>query len=186
MLKTRITRLWKDVLVAVAFLAPHARRYSRAAILAVAGIVIAFDSDHGNEIGLTWVLVISAVSIFVKDDPQNSIGRLAWWTHVIFAGSTLIGLVFDRLSFESALSLAIALVVLEGIRAALRRDIAFAWGSGALALTMSVLVSVTSTDTRFATGAIGVWAVVFGVFGAINLLDPLVKRGKKVLTRETK
>lgn len=186
MLKTRITRLWKDALVAVAFLAPHVRRYSRVAILALAGIVIAFDSDHGNEIGLTWVLVISVVSIAVKDDFQASLGRLAWWTHVIFAASTLVGLVFDRLSFESALSLSIALVVIEGIRAALRRNLAFAWGSGALALTLSVLVSVTSTDTRFATGAIGVWAVVSGIFGAINLLDPLVKRGKKVLNREAK
>ena len=169
-----------------ALLVPHTRRFGRSAALAGAGVAIAFDSNHGNLVGLSWVVAVCFVSLAVRNDPQTVIGRVGWWTHGIFVIATLLGLALGRLSPQSALSLAIALVLLEGIRAAVRRDWVSASGSGLLVLVLTLIVTVTSLDSRNATGAIGVWAIVLGVFGIINAVDALTGRKQKRSTSGAK
>jgi len=170
----------------VAFLMPHIRRFGRPAALVGAGVGIAFDSNHGNMVGLSWALAVSLFSLAVRNDSQSTLGRVAWWTHGVFVAATLVGLVVGRLSPQSALSLAIALVVLEGARAALRGDRVSASGSGILAVVLTVIVSITNLDSRDATGAIGVWAIVLGVFGVISAVDGLSGRKQKRSTRGAK
>jgi hypothetical protein len=162
------------------------QRLGRPLIFVTTGVLIAFDSDHGNRVGLWWVFAVVVVSLAVRNDRTSPIGRVAWWTHAIFAAATLLGLLMDRLSPPSALSLAIALVSLEGIRGALRAEIVSAWASAALAVSLSVIVSITDLDTRHATGAIGVWAIVIGIFTLIRQLDSLIPRSSKEPARATK
>ncbi len=165
---------------------PHLRRLGRPAAFVITGVLIAFDSDHGNIVGLWWVFAIAVVSLAVRDDVRDTAGRIAWWMHAIFAIATLLGLIADRLSAQSALSLAIALVTLEGIRSALRREFVSSWVSAGLVITLTVLVTITDLDTRNATGAIGVWAIVIGIFTTIRQLDGLVRTTLKETTRVTK
>jgi hypothetical protein len=180
------TKLWHNIARVVTFTLPHLRRLGRPAAFVLTGVLIAFDSDHGNLVGLWWALGIAVVSLAVRDDVRTSIGRIAWWTHAIFAIATLLGLIADRLSPQSALSLAIALVTLEGIRAALRREYISSVFSAALLITLTVLVTITDLDTRHATGAIGVWAIVIGIFTIIRELDGLIRKTQKETTRVTK
>jgi hypothetical protein len=151
-----------------------------------AGVFVAFDDDHGNRVGLWWVLIVSVVSLAVRNDRTTVAGRVAWWTHVVFAAATLLGFVADNMSPESALSLAIALVALEAIRAAVRDEKLSALGSATLVVALTVIVTITDTDTRHATGIIGVWAVVVGVFTTIQQIDRLAKQHNKEATRGTK
>lgn len=181
-----LAQLWKTLARARDFTVPHLRRLGRPAAFVVTGVLIAFDSDHGNIVGLWWVFAIAVVSLVVRDDVRDTAGRIAWWTHAIFAIATLLGLIADRLSAQSALSLAIALVTLEGIRSALRRELVSTWVSAGLVITLTVLVTITDLDTRHATGAIGVWAIVIGIFTTIRQLDGLVRTTPKETTRVTK
>lgn len=165
---------------------PTIRSLARPLALVVAGVFVAFDNNHGNRVGLWWVFVVSVVSLAVRNDPKNLPGRVAWWAHGIFTAATLFGLAADTMSPESALSLTIALVALEAIRAALRGENLASFGSAALVVALTVIVTITDTDTRHATGIIGVWAIVVGIFTTIQQIDVLTKQHKKEATRGTK
>lgn len=166
--------------------APFVRSLARPLAFVAAGVFVAFDDDHGNHVGLWWVSIVSVVSLAVRNDRTTVPGRVAWWTHAVFTAATLLGLVANNMSPESALSLAIALVALEAIRAALRDETLAALGSAALVVALTVIVTITDTDTRHATGIIGVWAVVVGVFTTIQQIDRLAKQHNKEATRGTK
>lgn len=165
---------------------PTIRSLARPLALVVAGVFVAFDYNHGNRVGLWWVFVVSVVSLAVRNDSKNMPGQIVWWTHSIFTAATLLGLAADTMSPESSLSLTIALVALEAIRAALRGENLASFGSVALVVALTVIVTITDTDTRHATGVIGVWAVVVGIFTTIQQIDVLTKRHKKEATRGTK
>jgi hypothetical protein len=77
-------------------------------------------------------------------------------------------------------------VALEAIRAALRGENIASFGSAALVVALTVIVITTDTDTRHATGLIGVWAIVVGIFTTIQQIDVLTKQHKKEATRGTK
>ena len=178
---------WLTTLLhAATAVAPILRSLARPLAFVAAGVFVAFDDDHGNRVGLWWVLIVSVVSLAVRNDRTTVAGRVAWWTHVVFAAATLLGFVADNMSPESALSLAIALVALEAIRAAVRDEKLSALGSATLVVALTVIVTITDTDTRHATGIIGVWAVVVGVFTTIQQIDRLAKQHNKEATRGTK
>ena len=165
---------------------PAIRSLARPLALVAAGMFVAFDDNHGNRVGLWWVFVVSVISLAVRNDSKNMPGQIAWWTHSIFAAATLLGLAADTMSPESSLSLTIALVAFEAIRAALRGEYLASFGSAALVVALTVIVTITDTDTRHATGVIGVWAIVVGIFTTIQQIDVLTKRHKKEATRGTK
>ena len=166
--------------------APYLRTFGRTAVLLVAGLIIPFIPGHGNVIGLIWLTTISIVSLAVKDDCATPITKFVWWLNVVFTGSAALGLILGTIGPASALSLAIPLALFECARAFVRNEPVAGWGSAALALTLAIIVFPSGTDSTIATGTIGAWAVVLGVFGAINQSETLLESGKKVIRRVTK
>lgn len=166
--------------------APYFRTFGRTAILVIAGLVIPFIPGHGNVVGLIWLTTISIVSLAVKDDCGTPITKFVWWLNVVFTGSAALGLILGTIGPASALSLAIPLALFECARAFVRSEAIAGWGSAALALTLAIIVFPSGTDSTIATGTIGAWAIVLGVFAAISQSETLLETGKKVIRRVTK
>lgn len=165
---------------------PQLRRFGRTGILLIAGLLIPFIAAHGNLVGLQWLTLISIVSLLIRDDRGTPITAGVWWLNVLFTGATLLGLALGTLSPASALSLAIPLVLFECARAFIRSELIDGWGSAVLALVLAVVVFTSRGDSTIATGSIGAWAVILGVFGAIRQSEALFATGKKVINRVSK
>lgn len=165
---------------------PYARTFGRTASLLLAGLIIPFVANHGNSVGLQWTVFISFVSLAIRDDRDGLIARVVWWINVLFTGAALLGLVLGTISPASALSLTIPLVLLECARAFIRRDAFAGWGSAILALVLTVIVFPTEQDSTIATGTIGAWALILGVFAAIGQSETLMTKGKQAIRRVTK
>lgn len=176
----------RQLIRSVVAVTPAIRSLARPLAFVAAGMFVALEYNLANHVGLWWVFVVSVVSLAVRNDSKNMPGQIAWWTHSIFTAATLLGLAADTMSPESSLSLTIALVALEAIRAALRGENLASFGSVALVVALTVIVTITDTDTRHATGVIGVWAIVVGIFTTIQQIDVLTKQHKKEATRGTK
>ena len=162
------------------------RSFGRPAVLLVIGLIIPFIATHGNVIGLQWLTAISVVSLALGDDRATTITAAVWWINVLFTGVTVLGLLLGTIGPVSALSLAIPLVLFECARAFIRSEQFAGWGTALLALTLAVLVFSEIEDTTIATGAIGVWAVILGVFGAIRQSETVMASGRKLVNRVTK
>ena len=199
-----VARVWHVILVIAAWIrwaaqvvvhviqhfapivAPYFRTFGRTAALLVAGLVIPFIANHGNFVGLVWLTMISTVSLAVRDDRNTSITKAVWWVNVIFTGASALGLIFGTISPASALSLAIPLVLFECVRAFIRSEPIAGWGSAVLALVLTIIVFPSRGDSTMATGTIGAWAIILGVFAAISQSETLISSGKKVIRRVTK
>lgn len=166
--------------------APYARQFGRTAVLLLAGLVIPFIGNHGNIIGLQWMVFISIGSLAIADDRVGIISRAVWWINVLFTGAALLGLVLGTISAVSALSLTIPLVLLECARGFIRHEPITGWGSAALALVLTIIVFPSDQDSTIATGTIGAWAIILGVFAAIAQSDTLMAKGKQAIRRVTK
>lgn len=166
--------------------APYARQFGRTGALVIAGLVIPFIRNHGNTVGLQWMVFISIVSLAVADDRNGLIPRVVWWINVLFTGAALLGLVLGTISAASALSLTIPLVLLECARGFIRHEPITGWGSATLALVLTIIVFPSDQDSTIATGSIGAWAVILGVFAAIAQSDTLMAKGKQAIRRVTK
>ena len=197
-------RVWHAVLVASAWIAwaakvvahvarhyapvvaPYLRAFGRTGVLLIAGLIIPFIANHGNIVGLVWLTTISTVSLAVRDDRGTTITAAVWWINVIFTGASALGLIFGTIGPASALSLAIPLVLFECARAFIRKEPIAGWGSAVLALVLAIIVFPSRTDSTVATGTIGAWAIILGVFAAISQSETLMASGKKVIHRVTK
>lgn len=166
--------------------APHLRTFGRTAILVVAGLIIPFIANHGNIVGLQWLVTISIVSLAVRDDCDSPVRKGLWWLNALFTGGAVLGLVLGTLSPASALSLAIPLVLGECARAFVRGERLDGWASAALAITLAIVVFPSRDDSTIATGTIGAWAIILGVFGAIRRSEAIWKTGKRAINRVTK
>ncbi|MEN9740306.1 MAG: hypothetical protein RLZ72_572 [Actinomycetota bacterium] len=166
--------------------APYTKTFGRTAAFLVAGLIIPFIGNHGNTIGLQWLVFISIVSLAIRDDRLGIISRAVWWINVLFTGAALLGLVIGRISAVSALSLAIPVVLLECARGFIRGERVAGWGSAALALILTIIVFPSTEDTTAATGFIGAWAIILGVFAAISHSETLMAKGKQAISRVTK
>lgn len=166
--------------------APYLRAFGRTGILLIAGLIIPFIANHGNIVGLVWLTTISTVSLAVRDDCGTVVTKAVWWINVIFTGASALGLIFGTIGPASALSLAIPLVLFESARAFIRREPIAGWASAALALVLAIIVFPSRTDSTMATGTIGAWAIILGVFAAISQSETLMSTGKKVFHRVTK
>ncbi len=166
--------------------APFFRTFGRTVILVLAGLIIPFIANHGNVVGLQWLTAISIISLAVRDDRETAITRGVWWINVLFTGATALGLVLGTIGPASALSLAIPLVLFECARAFIRKEPIAGWGSAILALTLTIVVFPSRADSTIATGSIGAWAIILGVFAAISQSETLMATGKKAIKRVTK
>jgi hypothetical protein len=162
------------------------RSFGRPAVLLVIGLIIPFIAIHGNVVGLQWLTALSVVSLALCDDRATTITAALWWINALFTGVTGLGLLLGTIGSASAISLAIPLVLFECARAFIRSEQFAGWGSAVLALTLAVLVFSEIEDSTVATGAIGVWAVVLGVFGAIRQSETVMASGRKLVNRGTK
>jgi hypothetical protein len=196
-------RVWHGVLVTSAWIAwaakvvahvarhfapvvaPHFRAFGRPVVLVVAGLFIPFIANHGNIVGLVWLTTISTVSLAVRDDCTTLVTKAVWWINAIFTGASALGLILGTIGPASALSLAIPLVLFECARAFIRSEPLAGWTSAALALALAIIVFPSRTDSTMATGLIGAWAIIVGVFAAISRSEILMSTGKKVLHRVT-
>lgn len=165
---------------------PYARTFGRTVSLVLAGLIIPFIANHGNIVGLQWAVFISVVSLAIRDDRDGLVARAVWWINVLFAGAALLGLLLGTIGPASALSLTIPLVLFECARAFIRRDAFAGWGSAILALVLTVIVFPSSQDSTIATGTIGAWALILGVFAAIGQSETLMAKGKQAIRRVTK
>ena len=199
-----VARVWHVILVIAAWIrwaaqvvvhviqhfapiiAPYFRAFGRTAALLIAGLVIPFIANHGNIVGLVWLTVISAVSLAVRDDRDTTVTKAVWWVNAIFTGASAFGLIVGTISPVSALSLAIPLVLFECVRAFIRSEPIAGWGSAVLALVLTIIVFPSRGDSTMATGTIGAWAIILGVFAAISQSEALIASGKRVIQRVTK
>ena len=181
-----VVRFVLKVRTYIPVVAPYFVAFGRTAALIIAGLAITFIQNHGNIVGLWWLEFVSIVSLAVRDDRSTSLTRGLWWVNVVFTAASLFGLMFGTISAVSALSLAISLALFECARGFVRKDLFFGWASAALALVLTVLVSITDKDSTMAAGSIGAWAFLLGVFGAIGQSDVLLKKGKEAIRRVTK
>lgn len=165
---------------------PYLRTFGRTAILIVAGLVIPFIANHGNIVGLQWLTVISVISLAIRDDCDTPLRNGLWWLNALFTGGAVLGLSLGTLSPASALSLAVPLALGECVRAFVRGESLDGWASAALALTLAIVVFPSRDDSTIATGTIGAWAIILGVFSAIRQSEALWKKGKKAILRVTK
>lgn len=165
---------------------PYFRSFGRVGILVIAGLIIPFIANHGNIVGLQWLTVISIVSLLVRDDRTTPITSAVWWLNVLFTGAAVLGLALGTISPASALSLAIPLALFECARAFIRAEAVAGWGSAILALALTIIVFPSRDDSTIATGTIGAWAIILGVFGAISQSETLMATGKKAINRVTK
>lgn len=165
---------------------PYFRTFGRACILLLAGLIIPFIANHGNIVGLQWLTAISIVSLLVRDDRDTPITAAVWWLNVLFTGAATLGLVLGTIGPASALSLAIPLALFESARAFIRSERVSGWGSALLAFALTIIVFPSKDDSVIATGAIGAWAIILGVFGAISQSETLMATGKKAINRVTK
>lgn len=166
--------------------APHFRTFGRPGILLIAGLFIPFIANHGNLVGLQWMTTIAIVSLLVRDDRATAITAGVWWLNVLFVGATSLGLVLGTIGPASALSLAIPLALFECARAFIRSEPIAGWASAILALILTIVVFPSRADSTIATGTIGAWAIILGVFGAISQSETLMATGKKAIRRVTK
>lgn len=165
---------------------PVVRQFGRTAALLLAGLVIPFIRNHGNFVGLQWMVFVSVVSLVMADDRATVVAKAVWWMNVVFTGAALLGLLLGTISAVSALSLAIPLALFESVRGFIRREAVTGWGSAVLAIVLMVIVFPSDHDSVIATGTIGAWAIVLGVFAAIGQSETLMSKGKRAFRRVTK
>jgi hypothetical protein len=178
--------VWAFIAHYAPIVAPYFRSFGRTASLLVAGLVIPFIANHGNIVGLQWTVFISVVSLAVRDDRNGPISKALWWINVLFTGASLLGLALGTIGPASALSLAIPLVLFECARAFIRGEAVAAWGSAILALVLTIIVFPSDQDSTVATGTIGAWAIILGVFAAIGQSETMMAKGKQAIRRVTK
>ena len=166
--------------------APYFRIFGRTTILVIAGLMIPFIANHGNLVGLQWLTAISVISLAVRDDCDTPLRKGLWWLNTLFTGGAVLGLTLGTLSPASALSLAIPLALGECARSFVRGETLGGWATAALAVTLAIVVFPSRDDSTIATGTIGAWAIILGVFGAIRQSETFWKKGKKAINRVTK
>lgn len=184
--RDRVAGSWRQIVKLLAVVAPYFRNYGRTAMFLIAGLIIPFMEDHGNLVGLQWVTAIGVVSLAARDDVSTSAARALWRFNVLFTVGAVFALWFGTVSATSALSLTVAQILFETARGFTRRDRIVGWGSAALAAVLTITIYPTQGDSRFATGAIGAWAIILGVFAAIRQSETLMNSGKKAISRVTK
>lgn len=151
------------------------RPYARYVVALIAGIVITFTPEITTFTALTWLSVIVAVSLAMADGPENALNKFAWWSTLVVASMTVLGLIVGKMSTATALSLAIALVAFETSRAFTRSDRIWLWSTGVLAAALTVLYFGMDPNDRTAAGLTGGWAIIAGIFGLISAVDALLK-----------
>lgn len=161
------------------------RPYARFAAALIAGIVITFTTEITTFTALTWLSVIVAVSLAMADGPENALNKFAWWSTLVVAAMTVLGLIVGKMSTATALSLAIALVAFETSRAFTRSDRIWLWSTGVLAVALTILYFGSDPNDRTAAGLTGGWAIIAGIFGLISAVDALLK-SRRTTTPTTK
>ncbi|MBJ7433998.1 MAG: hypothetical protein JHC62_06130 [Microbacteriaceae bacterium] len=149
--------------------------FARYAAALIAGVAITLTDDHSTYTGLEWLTFVVVVSLFSRGGPATVMNAVAWWSTLVVAALTLLGLIASRMSPTTALSLTIALVAFETSRAFTRSDRIWLWSTGVLAGGLSILYFTIDADDRTAAGLTGGWAIIAGIFGLIGAIDSRVK-----------
>lgn len=147
------------------------RPYARYIAALIAGIAITLTEDHSTYTGLEWLIFVVSVSLYTRGGPATLMNAVTWWSTLVVAGLSVLGLIASRMSPNTALSLTIALVAFETSRAFARSDRIWLWSTGVLALGLSILYFTISANDRTAAGLTGGWAIIAGIFGLISAID---------------
>lgn len=154
--------------------------FARYAAALTAGVAITLTDEHSTYTGLGWLTFVVVVSLVARGGPATVMNAVAWWSTLVVAGLTVLGIIASRMSPATALSLTIALVAFEASRAFTRGDRIWLWSTGVLALGLSILYFTIDSDDRTAAGLTGGWAIIAGIFGLIGVIDSRVKARRSV------
>lgn len=159
--------------------------YARYIAAIIAGVAITLTDDHSTYTGLEWFTFVVVVSLLSRGGPATVMNAFSWWSTVVVTSLALLGLIASKMSAPTALSLTIALVAFETSRAFTRGDRIWLWSTGVLALVLSVVYFTIQTNDRTATGLIGGWAIIAGIFGLIGSIDSGVKAWRSARKSES-
>jgi hypothetical protein len=151
------------------------RPYGRAGAAFIAGLAITFIQDHSYAIGLSGMLFVTAISLLVHDGPATALNKFTWYVSLTVFLIASLGLALGKMSPSGTLSLIMALAAFETVLAIARGDKLWAWSTGVLVASLSVIYFTVPTESPMPAGLTGAWAIIAGVFEIIAVFDMHVK-----------